>query len=118
MIAAQPPVDILRGVPRGVGVHVEQADRRDLWVSGRECVRLGPQSDRSSVHTRIKQGRHRARVGIDAGEVRPVVPVAAVAGEREAAGIVGATVLPRYDVFDLERNEGRRLQPPVNLGPC
>ncbi len=61
------------------------------------------------VSTRIEQCRHSARVGIDAREVRPFVRVAAVAGEREAAGIAGATVLPRYDVFDMERNKRRRL---------
>src|ERR1022692_727370 len=31
--------------------------------------------------------------------VRPFVGVRAVAGEREPAGIAGATVLPGYDVF-------------------
>ncbi len=45
----------------------------------------------------------------DAREVRPFVGVAAVAGKGEAAGIVGATVLPRYDVFNMERNKRRRL---------
>ena len=60
------------------------------------------------VSTRVEQCRHSARIGIDAREVRPFVGVAAVAGEREAAGIVRATVLPRYDVFDMERNQRRR----------
>ena len=29
--------------------------------------------------------------------------------ERESAGIVGAAVLPRNDMFDMEGNQGRRL---------
>lgn len=61
------------------------------------------------VSPRIEQCRYRARIGIDAREVRPFVRVAAVAGEREATGIVDATVLPRYDVFDMERNKWRRI---------
>ena len=62
-----------------------------------------------SISTRIEQRRHSARVGIDAREVRPFVRVAAVAGEREAVGVVRTAVLPRYDMFDVERNKRRRL---------
>lgn len=60
------------------------------------------------VSTRIEQCRHGARVGVDAREVRPLVRVTAITCEREAPEIVRATVLLRYDVFDMERNQGRR----------
>jgi len=60
------------------------------------------------VSTRAEQCHHGPRVGIDTREVWPFVRVTAVTGKRQAAGIVCATVLPRYDVFDMERNERRR----------
>ena len=56
------------------------------------------------VSTGMEQRRHGARIGIDACEVWSFIRVAAVTGERETAGMVGATVLPRYNMFNMERN--------------
>jgi len=66
---------------------------------GRQAGNVSASDDKvvaPGVSTRIEQCRHSERAGIDAREVRPFVRVAAVAGERQAAGIVGATVRPRY----------------------
>ena len=117
------------------GIHVEQAGRRA--TCGRQTGNLSASNDKvitPSVSTRIEQCRHRPRVEIDARVVRPFVRVAAVAVEGEATGIVDATVLPRYDVFDVERNKWCRIlwhtaiitrvashafeQTPASLVPC
>ena len=86
------------------------------------------------ISARIEQCHHSARVRIDARKIRSLVRVAAVTGESESAGIVGAAVLLRNDMLDMERDQQRRLLrqvavftrvasppfrfPPVDLGPC
>jgi hypothetical protein len=44
--------------------------------------------------------------GIDARKIWPFVRVAAVTREGESAGIVGISMLPRNDMFDMEGNQG------------
>lgn len=61
------------------------------------------------VRTRTKQCHHGACVGIDARKVRPFVRVAAVTRERQSTWIVGPSVLPRNDMFDMESDQGGRL---------
>ena len=86
------------------GRTVARPRRQAENVSALDDKMIGP-----GVSTRIEQCRDSARIGIDTREVRPFVSVVAVAGESEAAGIAGATVLLRYDVFDMETHEGCRL---------
>jgi hypothetical protein len=57
----------------------------------------------------MEERHHGSGFGIDAREVWPFVGVAAITSEREIAGIVAATVLPRYYMFDMEGNERCRL---------
>jgi hypothetical protein len=97
------------------GVHVEQADRSASF--GRQAENAPASNGKvivPDVPTRIEQCRYscvcrdRYSFGIDTREVRPFVNVAAVASKGEAADIAGATMLPGYDVFDIQRNRRRR----------
>ncbi len=91
-------------------VHVEQSHGRascgcqadNLPVP--DCKVIAPH-----VGARMKQGHHSARFGIDAGKIWPFVGVAPVTRERESGRIVGASVLLRNYVFDMESDEGSRL---------
>lgn len=51
---------------------------------------------------RMEQGRHLAGVGIDAGQVRALLEIALWTGEREVLRVIGAAMLPRDDVLDVE----------------
>ena len=61
------------------------------------------------ISTRVEQCHYGTRVWIDARKIWAFVGVATVAGERESVEIVGATVLPRDDMLDVERNKRCRL---------
>ena len=60
------------------------------------------------ISTRIEQCHHGARVRIDARRLGPLYALQ-VTGESESAGIVGAAVLLRNDMLDMERDQQRRL---------
>ena len=89
-------------------VHIEQAHGRapcrrqagNVSVPNHKVLAPG-------VGTRAKQCHHGACAGIDARKIRPFVCVAAVTRERQSAGIVCSSVLPRNDMFDIVR-QGKR----------
>jgi hypothetical protein len=56
-----------------------------------------------TVAPRVKQPDNFVRVGIATGEVRALVQVALVAGERKVFKGIRATVLARIDVLDVKR---------------
>ena len=109
-IADHLPKPLFTEFHSALGVHVEQADcgppcgcqADDVSASHHEVIA-------PNISTRIEQGHERARIGIDAREVWSFAGVTAVTGEREAARIVRATVLPRHDMLDMERNQRCRL---------
>ena len=77
------------------GVHVEQAHCRRSC--GRQANNVSASDDKMIapyVSTRIEQGHHSERFGIDAREIWSFVCVTPVTGEREPVEIVGTTVLP------------------------
>ncbi len=59
------------------------------------------------LRARVKQGDEAAGFGVDTCEVRSLMKVAVVAGERQIREVVAAAMLPSYDVFDVECGERR-----------
>lgn len=57
------------------------------------------------LRARVVKWRGRAGVRVDAGKVRPLEQIAVVAGEREVAALIQATVLARDDVLDVVGKE-------------
>ena len=91
-------------------IHVEEANRcAPCWRQSDDTSATDREVSAPSISTGMEQWHHSAALGIDAGEVWPFVRVAAVTSEREIAGIVGAAVLFRHDMFDMKGNERGRL---------
>jgi hypothetical protein len=57
----------------------------------------------------LEERSHLASFGIDPRQIRSFVKVAAVAGEGQVFGIVGATVFDGDDMLDVERNSHQLL---------
>ena len=54
----------------------------------------------------MKQTSDRARIGIDAGQIRPLAQIAARATQAQVVSVVTAAMLFGNDVFDVKTNEG------------
>ena len=54
----------------------------------------------------MEQRNNRLGFWVDARQIGPFVSVASITGKRQAGGIVGAAVLFRHDMFQVEGNEG------------
>jgi hypothetical protein len=84
-----------------------QSDGNDAIVSQ---VFLPP------VAARMEESHDLIRHRINSGQVRPFVEVAMMTRKREVRRIVGATVLPGDNVFDVKRHEREvRLSEPAIL---
>jgi hypothetical protein len=64
---------------------------------------------RPHVAPRVEERDKRAAGRVDAGEVGPLVGIAAVAGQGEVCRVIGPAVLLGDDVFDVVRQAGRFL---------
>ena len=61
------------------------------------------------VATRVEERRHGIIQGIDSGEIRSLVKVAAVTGEGEILDVGRAAVLLRSNVFDMKHRVNAEL---------
>jgi hypothetical protein len=69
---------------------------------------IGPE-----IFAGIEQKHRCARDRIDASEVRPLLPIAFRAAQREVCGIIAAPVLTGHDVIDIESRRVCRLREPA-----
>ena len=65
------------------------------------------------VLTRMKQPDDLAGQRVNSAQVRPLVKIAAMAGESKIRKFVCSAVLPRYDMFDVMRKFAVALQKPA-----
>lgn len=92
------------------GIHVEQPDRstplgrQAHYLTSAEHEIIAP-----DILTGMEQGNDCARSRIDTRKVWSFVRVATIAGESKVVWIIGPTVLLRYNMLDVEGNEGRRF---------
>jgi hypothetical protein len=56
---------------------------------------------RPVLRSRVKKPLDFARVGVDAGQVRPLEQIAARTGHAQVRGVVGSAMLPSDDVLNV-----------------
>lgn len=63
----------------------------------------------------IEQPHDFTGIGINAGQIASLMEIALRAGECQVVEIVGAVVLSRNDMFNLQRDQGRYLLPALAI---
>ena len=71
-----------------------------------------------TVPARVEQKDDRVGVGVERGDVRPLMKVAAVAGQREVRFVVATAVLLGADVLDVKGRVGRGFGQVAVLAPA
>ena len=61
------------------------------------------------IVTRIEQRHNGSAIGIDAGQIRSFIRIAAVTRERQRTRLVRATMLARHDVMNMKGNQRSRI---------
>jgi hypothetical protein len=94
-------------------IHGKDVNRRSSYLGKAENPpAVGGEVLRPFISARIEKSRQVAGAGVYAGEVRAFMMVAVVASESEVGHVIGAMVLQRRDVLNME---GDHVMPLVDL---
>lgn len=92
-------------------IQLEQAHGRSAAGGERlDAAALQTKVFRPTIAARIEERHNRAAFRVDGSQIAPFETIAESAGQREIAGIGGATVFHGDDVIDLVRREGHRFR--------